>query len=56
MIAPSDVTIEPFITQLGPESTSFFTALKIETKINKNKVEITRQVNLIKKNDMVTPN
>lgn len=56
MIAPEDVTIEPMLTNLGPESTSFFSALKIDTKINKNKVEITRQVQLIKKGDIVTPN
>eukprot|EP00703_Trepomonas_sp_PC1_P005746 JAP90860.1 Acidic ribosomal protein P0 [Trepomonas sp. PC1] len=56
MIAPSDVDIQPFVTGLGPESTSFFTALKIDTKINKNKVEITRTVNLIKKGEIVTPN
>ena len=56
MIAPSDVDIQPFVTALGPESTSFFTALKIDTKINKNKVEITRVVNLIKKGEVVTPN
>jgi large subunit ribosomal protein LP0 len=56
MIAPSDVDIAPFITNLGPESTSFFTALKIDTKINKNKVEITRTVNLIKAGEIVSPN
>lgn len=56
MIAPSDVDIQPFVTNLGPESTSFFSALKIDTKINKNKVEITRVVNLIKEGEIVTPN
>jgi large subunit ribosomal protein LP0 len=56
MIAPSDVDIQPFVTNLGPESTSFVSALKIDTKINKNKVEITRVVNLIKKGEIITPN
>lgn len=55
-IAPDDVVIRPFLTNLGPEATSFFAALKIETKISKNKIEITRQVNLIKKGEVVTPN
>lgn len=55
-IAPDDVVIQPFLTNLGPEMTSFFAALKIETKISKNKIEITRPVNLISKGDKVTPN
>ena len=56
MIAPSDVVIQPFVTNLGPEATSFFTTLKIDTKINKNKVEITRPVNIIKAGEVITPN
>ncbi|CAL5970467.1 Acidic_ribosomal protein P0 [Hexamita inflata] len=56
MVAPDDVVIQPQITGLGPEATSFFSALKIDTKINKNKVEITRAVPIIKKGEIVTPN
>ena len=56
MVAPSPVTIEPFLTGLGPESTAFFQALHIDTKINKNKIEIIHKVELIKEGEIVTPN
>lgn len=55
MKAPDDVSIQPVLTTMGPDSHSFFVALNIPTKINKGKIEITQEVHLIKKGTIVTP-
>ncbi|EET01466.1 Acidic ribosomal protein P0 [Giardia duodenalis ATCC 50581] len=55
IIAPTDVVIEPMLTQSGPDQHGFYAALGIDTKINKGKIEIVNPVNLIKKGDVVTP-
>ena len=52
-IAPCDVTLPAQITNLGPEKTSFFQALSINTKITRGTIEITNDINLIKKGDKV---
>jgi large subunit ribosomal protein LP0 len=52
-IAPCDVVLPAQITSLGPEKTSFFQALQIQTKITKGTIEIINDVHLIKKGDKV---
>lgn len=52
-IAPNDCTIPAQNTGLGPEKTSFFQALSIQTKISKGTIEITNNVPLIKTGDKV---
>lgn len=52
-IAPISVTIAKTNTGLGPEKTSFFQALSINTKITRGTIEILSDVNLIEKGDKV---
>lgn len=52
-IAPCDVTLPAQVTNLGPEKTSFFQALSINTKITRGTIEITNDIALIKKGDKV---
>ena len=52
-IAPCDVTVPAINTGLGPEKTSFFQALNIQTKITRGTVEILNDVPLIKKGQKV---
>ena len=52
-IAPLDVTVPAQSTTLGPEKTSFFQALAIQTKISKGTIEILSDVKLIKCGDKV---
>jgi large subunit ribosomal protein LP0 len=52
-IAPCSVTIPKQNTGLGPEKTSFFQALSINTKITRGTIEILSDVNLIEKGDKV---
>ncbi|XP_064653206.1 large ribosomal subunit protein uL10-like [Lineus longissimus] len=46
-LAPLDVTVPRQNTGLGPEKTSFFQALNIQTKITKGTVEIMNDVKLV---------
>jgi len=46
-LAPLDVTVPKQNTGLGPEKTSFFQALNIQTKITKGTVEIMNDVKLV---------
>lgn len=52
-IAPVDVTVPPGPTGCDPGQTSFFQVLQIPTKIVKGQIEITNQVNLVKRGDKV---
>lgn len=52
-IASVDVTVPAQCTVLGPEKTSFFQALSIQTKITKGTIEILNDVKLIKIGDKV---
>ncbi|KAL5962231.1 60S acidic ribosomal protein P0 [Taenia solium] len=52
-VAPCDVTIPALNTGLGPEKTSFFQALNIQTKITRGTIEILNDVPLIKKGQKV---
>ena len=52
-IAPVDVTVPAGPTGVDPGQTSFFQVLQIPTKIAKGQIEITNNVNLIKKGDKV---
>lgn len=52
-IANLDVTVPAQCTVLGPEKTSFFQALSIQTKISKGTIEILNDVRLIKIGDKV---
>jgi len=52
-IANLDVTVPAQCTVLGPEKTSFFQALSIQTKITKGTIEILNDVKLIKIGDKV---
>jgi len=52
-IANLDVTVPAQCTTLGPEKTSFFQALSIQTKISKGTIEILNDVRLIKTGDKV---
>ncbi|XP_074364861.1 large ribosomal subunit protein uL10z-like [Apium graveolens] len=53
LVAQIDVVVPPGNTGLDPSQTSFFQVLNIPTKINKGTVEITTNVDLIKKGDKV---
>jgi len=52
-IAPCDVHIDAQNTGLGPEKTSFFQALSIQTKIARGTIEIINRVHLIKIDEKV---
>ncbi|CUT99161.1 deoxyribonuclease [Echinococcus multilocularis] len=52
-VAPCDVTVPALNTGLGPEKTSFFQALNIQTKITRGTIEILSDVPLIKKGQKV---
>jgi large subunit ribosomal protein LP0 len=52
-IATVEVTVPAQCTTLGPEKTSFFQALAIQTKITKGTIEILNDVRLIKVGDKV---
>jgi len=52
-ISPIDVIVEAQNTGLGPEKTSFFQALSIQTKIAKGTIEIVNNVHLLKPGDKV---
>jgi len=52
-IAPIDVIVPAQNTGLGPEKTSFFQALSIQTKIAKGTIEIVNNVHLLKPGDKV---
>jgi len=52
-IAPIDVFVDGHNTGLGPEKTSFFQALSIQTKISRGTIEILSKVHLIKKDEKV---
>lgn len=52
-IAPCDVVVPAQNTGLGPEKTSFFQALQIQTKISKGTIEILNDVKLIKEGEKV---
>lgn len=52
-IANLDVIVPAQCTSLGPEKTSFFQALAIQTKITKGTIEILNDVKLIKDGDKV---
>ena len=53
-IAPRDVVVESGSTGMGPETTSFFQALNIATKINKGTVEILQNVQIVNANEKVS--
>lgn len=52
-IAPVDVHLQPQVTGLDPEKTSFFQALSIPTKITKGRIEILNEMHLIVKGEKV---
>merc|ERR1712157_272013 len=52
-IAPVDVIVPAQNTGLGPEKTSFFQALSIQTKIARGTIEIVNPVHLLKPGDKV---
>jgi len=52
-IAPIDVIVPAQNTGFGPEKTSFFQALGIQTKISRGTIEIVTQVHLLKPDDKV---
>lgn len=52
-VAPCDVVVPAQNTGLGPEKTSFFQALQIQTKISKGTIEILNDVKLIKEGEKV---
>jgi len=52
-LAPCDVTVPKQNTGLGPEKTSFFQALNIQTKITKGTVEIMNDVKLVNAGEKV---
>jgi len=52
-IAPVSVTVPAQNTGLGPEKTSFFQALSIQTKIARGTIEIVSDVPLLKEGDKV---
>jgi len=52
-IAPVDVTVEAQNTGFGPEKTSFFQALNIQTKISRGTIEIVSAVHLLVAGDKV---
>merc|ERR1712018_570168 len=51
-IAPVDVIIPAQNTGMGPEKTSFFQALNIQTKISRGTIEIVSDVHLLKPDDI----
>lgn len=53
-LAPSDVTVPAGPTGLDPKQTSFFQALKIQTKISKAQVDIVNPVMVIHTDDRIT--
>jgi len=53
-ISPIDVFVPAQNTGLGPEKTSFFQALSIQTKISRGSIEITNKVHLLHPGDKVT--
>jgi len=55
IVAPCDVSVPGGNTGMGPEKTSFFQALNINTKITKGTIEILADVHLIKTGDRVGP-
>jgi len=54
-IAPLQVVVPKQNTGMGPEKTSFFQALNIQTKITKGTVEILNDVKLLEEGDKVGP-
>lgn len=52
-MAPLDVFVEPLITTLGPEKTSFFQALNIPTKITRGTIEILSQTKMCSEGERV---
>lgn len=52
-IAPKDVIVPAINTGLGPEKTSFFQALNIQTKITRGTIELLNDVPIIKKGQKV---
>merc|ERR1712050_439000 len=52
-VAPVDVIVPAQNTGLGPEKTSFFQALSIQTKIARGTIEIVNPVHLLKPGDKV---
>merc|ERR1712186_81061 len=52
-VAPCDVIVPAQNTGMGPEKTSFFQALSIQTKIARGTIEIVADVNLLKPGDKV---
>jgi len=52
-IAPIDVIVPAQNTGMGPEKTSFFQALNIQTKISRGTIEIVSDVHLLKPDDIV---
>lgn len=52
-VAPVDVIVPAQNTGMGPEKTSFFQALNIQTKIARGSIEIVSAVHLLKKGDIV---
>jgi large subunit ribosomal protein LP0 len=54
-VSPIDVILPAGPTGLDPGQTSFMQALNIPTKINKGQVEVTIDVQLVKKGDKVGP-
>jgi len=53
--ANCDVTVPAGPTGCDPSQTSYFQALQVPTKISKGQIEITSDLELIKKGDRVTP-
>jgi large subunit ribosomal protein LP0 len=54
-IAPIDVIVPAQVTDCDPGQTAFFQALQVATKINKGRIEITSDVDLLKAGDKVGP-
>ncbi|KCV71168.1 50S ribosomal protein LP0 [Fonticula alba] len=54
-IAQQDICLEPHNTGQGPEKTSFFQALRINTKITRGTIEILNKVTLIAEGEKVGP-
>jgi len=52
-MAPRDVFVEPILTTLGPEKTSFFQALNIPTKITRGTIEILTQTRMCEEGERV---
>merc|ERR1711981_898924 len=52
-LAPVDVIVPAQNTGMGPEKTSFFQALNIQTKISRGSIEIVSDVHLLKPGDKV---